>query len=110
MKNYYLILGVGSRATLEEIKSAFRRRAMELHPDHSGKESEPFLEIHEAYNVLSDPERRRSYDRQSQEAPARRPPRRPPPEPLVTHRSKAEPLKRVADRGVSLETFFDSFL
>jgi curved DNA-binding protein CbpA len=38
-KNYYVILGVSSNATVEEVKAAFRRRALELHPDRSGKES-----------------------------------------------------------------------
>src|SRR4030095_7256547 len=66
-KNYYVILGVSSDATLEEIKSAFRQRAMELHPDRSGKESAPFLEVQEAYNVLSDATQRRRYDRLARE-------------------------------------------
>jgi molecular chaperone DnaJ len=66
-KNYYVILGVSSNATLEEIKSAFRRRAMELHPDRSGKESSPFLEVQEAYDVLSDATQRRRYDRLARE-------------------------------------------
>ena len=108
-KNYYLVLGVNSTATLEEIKSAFRRRAKELHPDHSGSESEPFLEIQEAYGVLSDPKRRRYYDRQGQAGPVRRPRWGPTPEPLVSRRSKAEPLKPFADRDVSIETSFESF-
>lgn len=107
-KNYYLILGVRSTASLEEIKSAFRRRAMELHPDHSGRESEPFLEIQEAYGVLSDPERRRSYDRQSRTIPVRRRPRGPAPEPLVRRRP-AEPLKPFAGGDISIESSFDSF-
>jgi molecular chaperone DnaJ len=40
-KNYYVILGVAADASGGEIKSAFRRRAMELHPDKSGMESGP---------------------------------------------------------------------
>lgn len=90
-KNYYLILGVSSTASLEEIKAAFRRRAMELHPDHSGRESEPFLEIQEAYDVLSDPESRRSYDQNSYSA-ARRTPWGLSPEPPVCRRRRAETL------------------
>jgi molecular chaperone DnaJ len=62
-KNYYLILGVGSNATPEEIKAAFRQRAKELHPDRSGMESEPFREVQEAYGVLADAAQRRRYDR-----------------------------------------------
>ncbi len=63
-RNYYMILGVSMNATPEEIKSAFRQRALELHPDKSGQNSGPFIEAQEAYATLSDPERRRAYDRQ----------------------------------------------
>ncbi len=62
-KNYYLILGITADATKEDIKAAFRRRAMELHPDRSGLGSGPFQEAQEAYSVLADPDRRRRYDR-----------------------------------------------
>jgi molecular chaperone DnaJ len=61
-RDYYLILGVGSDATPDQIKSAYRREAKRLHPDHSGEGSEPFLAIQEAYEVLGDPGRRRAYD------------------------------------------------
>ena len=108
-KDYYLILGVSANATLEEIKSAFRRRAMELHPDHSGRESEPFLEIQEAYAVLSDPDRRRSYDRQSQVIPVRRAPWGPASEPLVVRRSKIEPLKPTARRYDTISGSLDNY-
>jgi len=64
-KNYYLILGIASNASHEAIKAAFRQRALELHPDTSGMESGPFLEVQEAYGVLSDPERRCRYDEQA---------------------------------------------
>ena len=57
-KNYYLILGIAEDASREDIRAAFRRRALELHPDRSGMERGPFQEVQEAYNVLSDPERR----------------------------------------------------
>lgn len=112
-KNYYLILGVSSTASLEEIKSAFRRRAMELHPDHSGRESEPFLEIQEAYGVLSDPDRRSSYDRQSQVVPVRHAPWGPAVEPLVVRGSKIEPFKpttrRYDTREFSIAESFDIY-
>jgi molecular chaperone DnaJ len=64
MQNYYFVLGVDSDASFEEIRAAFRRRAMELHPDRSGLESQPFLDLQEAYGVLGDRERRQAYDRQ----------------------------------------------
>lgn len=93
-KNYYLILGVSSTATPQEIRSAFRRRARELHPDHSGMESGPFLEIQEAYGVLSDQERRRSYDRDSR-LTRRQTPWGPSPEPLIPRRPQAGPFGEV---------------
>jgi len=59
-------LGVNRDATQEEIKRAYRRLALEYHPDRNPKEKEAeeiFKEIGEAYAVLSDPEKRRTYDR-----------------------------------------------
>lgn len=65
-KDYYAILGVPRNATHEEIKRAFKRLAKEWHPDlnpQRRKEAEErFKEIAEAYQVLSDPEKRRVYD------------------------------------------------
>ncbi len=66
MKDYYAILGVSKEATQEEIKRAYRRLALEYHPDkHPGNKEveERFKEINEAYAVLSDPEKRAAYDR-----------------------------------------------
>jgi DnaJ-class molecular chaperone len=93
-KNYYLILGVAASASADEIKSAFRRRARELHPDTSGLESSPFLEVQEAYGVLSDPERRREYDAKAVSR-VRRQPWGPSAEPLVPPRRAPEPFGAV---------------
>ncbi len=65
-KDYYQILGVPRNATDKEIKKAFRQLAQKYHPDKNpgNKEAEQkFKEINEAYTVLSDPEKRKKYDR-----------------------------------------------
>src|SRR5262245_22945821 len=64
-KDYYAILGVDRSADDKTIKSAYRRLARKYHPDVAkGKDAggEKFKEISEAYEVLSDPEKRRRYD------------------------------------------------
>ncbi|MCJ7779501.1 MAG: J domain-containing protein [Acidimicrobiia bacterium] len=66
MKDYYKILGVGRDATPEQIKKAFRGLARDTHPDANPDDPEAesrFREIAEAYEVLSDPQRKGSYDR-----------------------------------------------
>ncbi|MCS7311820.1 MAG: molecular chaperone DnaJ [Acidobacteria bacterium] len=66
MKDYYAILGVSRNATEEEIKKAYRRLALQYHPDRNpgNKEAEEkFKEITEAYSVLIDKEKRAIYDR-----------------------------------------------
>jgi molecular chaperone DnaJ len=64
-EDYYTLLGVGRDATHTEIKQAFRRLARELHPDVSEEPDADrrFRAVAEAYEVLSDPERRATYDR-----------------------------------------------
>lgn len=61
-ENYYVILGIKTDATQDEIKSAYRREAKKCHPDCSGEGSESFLLIRDAYEVLSDPMQRQAYD------------------------------------------------
>jgi curved DNA-binding protein len=64
-KDYYKILGVGTKATQEEIKKAYRKLALKHHPDKTkGNKAaeEKFKEINEANEVLSDPEKRKKYD------------------------------------------------
>jgi DnaJ-class molecular chaperone len=61
-KDYYRILGVERGADDAAIKSAYRKLARKYHPDVNKGKDERFKEINEAYEVLSDPEKRRRYD------------------------------------------------
>lgn len=67
MKNYYKVLGVDKGAQEDEIKKAFRKKALKYHPDKNpDKESEQkFKEINEAYEVLSDKGKKEKYDNPS---------------------------------------------
>jgi molecular chaperone DnaJ len=64
-RDYYEILGVERSASDEDIKKAFRKLAFKYHPDHNVEDraGEAFKEINEAYEVLSDQEKRAAYDR-----------------------------------------------
>jgi DnaJ-class molecular chaperone len=64
-KDYYKVLGVSKTASVDDIKKAFRKLARKYHPDVNPgdkKAVEKFKEINEAYEVLSDPDKRRKYD------------------------------------------------
>ena len=64
-QDYYSVLGVARNASDEDIRSAFRKKAMEYHPDRNknADAEERFKEINEAYQVLSDTKKRQQYDR-----------------------------------------------
>ena len=58
---YYELLGVDKKATTEQIRKAFRKKAIKEHPDKGG-DPEKFKEVTSAYEVLSNPEKRQLYD------------------------------------------------
>ncbi len=63
MKNYYKILGVSHDSSQAEIKKAYYKLAHQYHPDKGGGDEKKFKEINEAYQVLSDKEKKSQYDR-----------------------------------------------
>jgi len=61
-KDYYKILGVSRTASVDEVKKAYRKLAHEHHPDKKHGDEAKFKEVNEAYQVLSDPQKRSNYD------------------------------------------------
>jgi DnaJ-domain-containing protein 1 len=68
MKDYYAALGIDSDASLGAIKTAYRKKASEFHPDKNTSPDAParFREVQEAYDLLSDEQQRRQYDENRQ--------------------------------------------
>ena len=64
-RDYYEVLAIPHSATEEDVRKAFRRKALEFHPDRNKdpNAAERFKEVNEAYQVLADPQRRAQYDR-----------------------------------------------
>jgi DnaJ-class molecular chaperone len=63
-KTLYEYLGVSKTANEDEIKKSFRKLSMQYHPDRKGGNDKIYKEINNAYNVLSDPQKREEYDRE----------------------------------------------
>lgn len=61
-RDYYEILGISKSASPDEIKKAFRKQAVKYHPDKEGGDETKFKEANEAYEVLSNPDKRQRYD------------------------------------------------
>ena len=61
-KDYYKVLGVNKDASKEELKKAFKKLAMQYHPDRPEGDEKKFKEINEAFQVLGDEKKREQYD------------------------------------------------
>jgi len=89
-KDYYVILGISADAAPDQIKTAYRQKAKSVHPDCSGGSSEPFHDVQQAYETLSDPARRKIYDDQlAQEQHNHHRACQPEPEPLIPTEPRA---------------------
>jgi len=114
-KSYFAILGISSKATADEIRSAYRRLAKEFHPDHYEGGNERFREIQEAYSVLGNRSRRRDYERNIKKVLIKTPPRQPPytqPEPLIPEdepvdAGKISPVRSFHSFTPSFDEIFD---
>ena len=60
--DYYNILKVNANSTQDEIKKSYRKMSLKHHPDRKGGDSEMFKKINAAYEILSDPQKKKNYD------------------------------------------------
>jgi DnaJ-class molecular chaperone len=114
-KSYFAILGISPHATVDEIRSAYRRLAKEFHPDHYAGDSERFRDIQEAYSVLGNRRRRREYEKNIRKVFSKTPLRRtryPEPEPLIPEESlvdlgEVSPVRSFQSFTPSFDEVFD---
>jgi DnaJ-class molecular chaperone len=114
-KSYFAILGISPNATVDEIRSAYRRLAKEFHPDLYSGSSERFRDIQEAYTVLGNRRRRREYEQSIRKVPIStplRPTPYPEPEPLIPEASPVElgevsPVRSFQSFTPSFDEIFD---
>jgi DnaJ-class molecular chaperone len=114
-KSYFAILGIPPNATVDEIRSAYRRLAKEFHPDHYEGSSERFRDIQEAYSVLGNSRRRREYEQSIRKRPIKtplRPNTYPEPEPLIPEENPVDigevsPVRSFQSFTPSFDEIFD---
>ena len=114
-ESYFAILGISPRATMDEIRSAYRRLAKEFHPDRYTGSSERFRNIQEAYSVLGNRRRRREYEQSITKVSIRTPLRSttyPEPEPLIPEEGpvdigKVSPVRSFQSFTPSFDEIFD---
>jgi molecular chaperone DnaJ len=114
LKNYYVLLGVERAEGAQGIRDAYRSLVRRYHPDRAGPNStRAFLELQEAYQVLSDPDARSEYDRRAgppREPESPRPAPEVPVEPLVPEtRSLARDFRVRPSREAMLDRFLLNF-
>ena len=110
-KTYYMVLGVSNTESPRGIRAAYRDLAKRLHPDVAGEQStRAFQEVSEAYDVLSDPERRRDYNNELRRAGGGDvvPVRLSSPQPLV--RERVAILEHTESIRPSFEAMYERFL
>ena len=114
-KSYFAILGISPNATVDEIRSAYRRLAKEFHPDRYEGDSGKFRDIQEAYSVLGNNRRRWRYVqniKKRQDQTPTRPAGYPGPEPLIPEQGSAElgdvsPVRSFHSFTPSFDEIFD---
>jgi molecular chaperone DnaJ len=114
-KSYFAILGISPNATVDEIRSAYRRLAKEFHPDHYTGSSRRFRDIQEAYAVLGNSRRRREYEKSIRKVLIRtplKPTPYPEPEPLIPEEGPVDigevsPVRSFQSFTPSFDEIFD---